>query len=331
MNIFNECWFKDCHHMALLPIVKEFLGTFDDLILNQVYFYKEKEFGDLEIKRIDFRNIYEILEEKGIECHVFSTRDILSILKQYLDKDSYAIIGVDNFFESIRKDYYKKKHIAHSLLIKNLEYDEKKVVVLEQPTFFSTDYQLYELTFNELINAYLNFVDRKENSNFYVKKLSDICKFQDNIPNISIFSKKIFKKNNDDISKDIFLKEIFLYKENIFRGIEYIEVYREKIDLLVKKRIHMNENENEIFINSMTDIILGKKEELAAIRRILSCELEKKYIKNQNQIISNWSIIRNKFSRMIYRKQKNDQYIVDINNLLQNIYIREKDNYNIIF
>ena len=93
----------------------------------------------------------------------------------------------------------------------------------------------------------------------------------------------------------------------------------------------MNENENEIFINSMTDIILGKKEELAAIRRILSCELEKKYIKNQNQIISNWSIIRNKFSRMIYRKQKNDQYIVDINNLLQNIYIREKDNYNIIF
>lgn len=217
------------------------------------------------------------------------------------------------------------------MLIKNLEYDEKKVVVLEQPTFFSTDYQLYELTFNELINAYLNFVDRKENSNFYVKKLPDICKFQDNIPNISIFSKKNFKKNNDDISKDIFFKEIFLYKENIFRGIEYIEVYREKIDLLVKKRIHMNENENEIFINSMTDIILGKKEELAAIRRILSCELEKKYIKNQNQIISNWSIIRNKFSRMIYRKQKNDQYIVDINNLLQNIYIREKDNYNIIF
>ncbi len=331
MKSFNECWFKDCHHMALLPIMNEFLGTVDDLVLNQVYFYTKSDFCGLELKRIDFRNIYEILENKGIECDIVDNEDLILILTQYLKKNTYAIIGVDNFYESIRKDYYHKKHQAHSLLINDIKYDKKTAIVLEQPAFFSINYQLYNLPFKELTSSYLNFIARKKDSNFFSKELSDICKYKNEIPNISIFSKKQYKNNNTVDIEKYFIKNLLLYQENIMKGIEYIQVYKRKLGKLIENIIEYREKEKEIIINTMTQIILGKNEELVAMRRIISIDLEKKYIDNQKQIVNNWSIIRNKVSKMFYRKQYNKQYIVNINELLQEIYIREKNNYNIIF
>lgn len=135
MNIFSECWFKDCHHMALLPVVDELLGSYEYLLLNQIYYYEENDITGLNIKRIDFLNIYDKLELNGISCQVLYGKNVISILQENLENSAYAIIGVDNYYESIRDDYFMKQHVAHSLLITKMNYKEKIATVLEQSYF----------------------------------------------------------------------------------------------------------------------------------------------------------------------------------------------------
>lgn len=329
MNIFSECWFKDCHHMALLPVVDELLGSYEYLLLNQIYYYEENDITGLNIKRIDFLNIYDKLELNGISCQVLYGKNVISILQENLENSAYAIIGVDNYYESIRDDYFMKQHVAHSLLITKMNYKEKIATVLEQSYFFRYDYQFYQVLFDELRNSYLGFINNMNNENFFKKELSDICKYKNTIPQISIFRKDENVKSNIIKNRREFFGFLLSYKRQMSRGVYNVLHYSKQLKNIVEKAIH-DEEQREQIIKSMTEIILGKNEELVTMKRIFENGQDKKYLYNLKDIIYDWTIIRNKITKMIYNKKIQNNYFEIVEKLIHSIYVLEKDNYDFL-
>lgn len=86
------------------------------------------------------------------------------------------------------------------------------------------------------------------------------------------------------------------------RGVYNVLHYSKQLKNIVEKAIH-DEEQREQIIKSMTEIILGKNEELVTMKRIFENGQDKKYLYNLKDIIYDWTIIRNKITKMIYNKK----------------------------
>lgn len=325
MKNFSECWFKDCYHMALLPIVNEYLGNYDCLLFNQVYYYYIDD-NVIKLKRIDFTNVYTLLKKHGITCQNFNEENIINtIIHNYCIND-YVIVGIDNYYEKARKDYYQKKHVAHSLLITNINYENEEATILEQEFFFSNTYKKLNISFSELEEMQTSYLINKNKESFFDKPFPDICKINNVIPDISLFRKTGEDKVCSAESQKQFIQKIIKYNSSISSGIKYILEWNNLIGQNVKKGI-ADINYGNFIINALSEIILGKKEELAVMNKVLPLQMVEEFVLSQKSIISDWSCIRNKISKIIYSKEINQSYLEDIHYLLSNIYFNENANY----
>lgn len=59
-------------------------------------------------------------------------------------------MGIDSYFETLRNDYYQKRHSGHSVLICGINEEEKIYKIIEQPFFFSLNYQIYDISLTEI-------------------------------------------------------------------------------------------------------------------------------------------------------------------------------------
>ena len=154
---FRDIWFKDCFHMALIPPVIHNLGNADCLIFNHIWRYGYEDnslLGHLK----EFGNVYEILNSKGIKCIPLTNHeeDISGFVIDKLNNNNFVIVGVDNYYERIRKDFYNIKHSGHSILING--YDESKsFFAIEQPFFYSYEYDICNVDVEDLKKAYLSY------------------------------------------------------------------------------------------------------------------------------------------------------------------------------
>lgn len=327
MKKYNEGWFKDCHHMALLHATSNLISEYDCLICNQVYYYVKDEQYGIQIERIDFFNVYDILPKFGIECEVQNESSLRDILERGVNKNTYIIAGIDNYYESIRRDFFLKKHVAHSMLISEVNYKKSEVTILEQPLFFSHDYQFYKISIEELIKSNLSFNERKNDPHFFLKKLPDICKYKGNLPEISILKKREEKRVKNIETKLCFMSKLLSYRKKVYCGIEYLNEFIEEIEAIIEKSI-IDIEFGEKLIENLSAIIQGKTEELVAIKRVISMDVYPLYENNQKKIITNWSMIRNYISKMIYSKKIKDYKIQD---LLANILSCEYKNFEVFY
>lgn len=124
---FTRIWVKDCYHMSILPGIFFVKGNVDCLLFNQ-YFKYSIENDVITYKSINIKNVYELLKDNGIDIQpILEVKNIHNFIKNELNNGNVIIMGIDSYFETLRNDYYQKRHSGHSVLICGINEEEKNI------------------------------------------------------------------------------------------------------------------------------------------------------------------------------------------------------------
>lgn len=316
---YREIWFKDCFHMALIPAVIHNLGNADCLLLNHYWQYNYCEYG-LIGKLHEFQNVYSILNNNGIKCNpcIAIPHEINYFIKDELLKKNYVIIGIDNYYERIRKDYYNIKHSGHSILINGCDDFKRVYNVIEQPFFYSYEYDKYNIEYEDVNLAHLAYIDRINDDNFFYNKLTNITRIGDAIPiACTIASKKInSQKENLQVRSEYLTRILELEKEKI-NSLSSIEIFADNFNILYSFCIDENKISNQI-IRNLNDIINMRQIENYLNKIVLGREFN---LENLGKDICKKLItIRTLIAKYMYSHIKQDFHINKGKDILKDLY-----------
>lgn len=325
---FTHVWVKDCYHMSILPGIFFVKGNADCLLFNQ-YFKYVVEDDVITYKAINLKNVYELLNENGIDIQpILEVENIHDYIKKELNNGNVIILGIDNYFESLRKDYYQKKHSGHSVLICGMDEEKRIYKIIEQPFFFSVNYQMYDISFKEIEEGYKSFLNRKQTSCFFYNILPDILRVNTEIPSACLINieKERVKSKEDIFIQNRYLKYLQNNKMEIIQALESVLEFRKKF-----KEIYISctekYKEDEFIILKFNELINNKIME-QYLFKLLFQEKNNKY-EIYNLIIEKWSKIRMIFSKRIYSNHYVESQIEKGMLLLTEIYNLEKKLWNI--
>lgn len=172
---FNAVFYRSCIYNAFISAVK-FWGK-DELLFmsNDLPLYGKNEEGRVpgRIRYIEKKPLPELLETVGIEMELRDrSGDITGDIAEIIDGGGMVILGVDCFFESIRRDFYLQKNWPHNILVTGYDAAAGEAAVLEQTGVNNLDYHEQRLGFKDLEYAYnsnrLRFPNFEDGRNFVV-------------------------------------------------------------------------------------------------------------------------------------------------------------------
>lgn len=314
MKPFTDVWFKDCHHMALLTILNLYKIDNSNLLLNQIYYYDIYN-GKIVLKCIDQKNVYDILQLNGLVCidheYIVESTELIHMIYE-----SPIIIGIDCFYESIRKDCYKKRHMLHSLVI--YKYSNEFAYVVEQPSFFSSEYKIYKNSLNEIIQAHNSYLQNINNDDYSFRPLKNICYLNGRKPSLLTFNKADVKREKYKFEE--YLITLQNNTDSIKNGLLQIINYSNYFDIIC------SQNKKYLIeqVEYISDIILNKKIECYIWCKFLNDIYEKGIIvEKTNQVIKQWILMRKIIAKMIYSEEVDASYVYNAKKVLNCIYDEE--------
>ncbi len=313
---FNRLWFKDCFHMSLIPAIDFINGNADFFMYNQMYNYVFSE-NYLSINTIEFDNLYSILDNYKIRYEVKVNQiDIISYLINNLSNSKLTIVGIDNYYESIRRDCFLKKHNGHSVLVCGVNFSKELFYIIEQPFTYSFKYSLQELSFIDMEKCYLSFVQNHAKKEFYCNKIYNSCLYNNEIPlSVTLDTKKIGQPDN------LFDKNIYKHNlKNNFKllekGIESLKIFSDNYKNIYDNCSSENKNSMEI-IKNLNCIINAKNVEIYIHNKMsLLSDMQKN---NGITIAELWSQIRTLLSKYMYSHKRNESHLFQIRENFINI------------
>lgn len=319
---FRDVWVKDCYHMSILPVVMYVKGNGDIILYNQNFEYKKNKIGISYVCN-DFENIYINLEKNGIKnIPLLNVQNIEEYIEEKLKKQYLVIVGIDNFYQKIRKDFYKKKHSGHSVLVNGVDIENRIFEIIEQPFFYSLNFDYYRLDYFSLKEAYFSFIDRKNQKNFFYNELKETTRIKNKeIPSLCSFdvSQRDINSNNTK-SQKTFIKNVYLKEDKYNESLEIILQFKDEFNMLYLKC----ETENELsleYIKELSDLINNK-----IFEKYLYDKMRLKNISSYlGYIIEKWKYVRMILSKHMFSGIYKSESVENCIMKLQDIYILEKN------
>lgn len=247
---YNELFFESCFYNSLFSILRYYGYDISHFLRNYSMRY------DIKINKQKIKisgrghwnkELTQILEIAGINVHsIYNSRQILYDIKQSIDNHNPVILWIDCFFESYRKDKYKKEHFKHTITIFGYSEESQEFYILEHKNADNTNYHKIAISFNELercYNGYINFFSNELEDSFYeISAKDEREKYlkvleQEKFVN-SVWDKELVKKWRD------YLVSLDLEKVEMTELNSWIEGLNELLNCLrtdvVKYRYHEN-------------------------------------------------------------------------------------------
>ncbi len=330
LNPSSDIWYKDCFNILLYSIISYYDGNIFDLLLNSYYIYEIDENNLICLKEVPLSNdnIYKILLKSGIECQgVFiDDKKVVDQLIAEYDKSELYIIGVDSFYEEIRRDTYNKEHLAHALLIYGIDTENENVNIFEHTFRYSSKFTPQKLSFENLRNAVAYFRANVENNEFTKNTLPDFCRIDEKFPCYFKFKLSDNHPNNDHNEKASITKFSAKYKEiipSIIDSIKYIGILKENFD-----NMYRSKNLLEELIDKLNKLIINKKVEYYAFNKAYKISTELQTL--QNDCILDWTYIRSISAKSLYSEKVNEEQLSIAINKFNEIIEKEINYYTLI-
>lgn len=164
----------DCYRMAIYPILKYYDLDSELLFItkNTNLRYQEKLF----CKEIECINIRQIFNDFGIEylCINLTCKEkILSIIKNAIDNDCFAICFMDIFYYSPFKSIFQKVHTIHGVPIYGYN-DEKRVFYVIDSDYLESFNRIFlEVPYDDIINSVIGYSSLNKFANIQLLKMDD--------------------------------------------------------------------------------------------------------------------------------------------------------------
>lgn len=155
---FNEIFYKDCFYNYFFAITKYYNRPMEPVFANDIFVYqKEEEKNPFQVdtEYIVTDGLTRLIEKCGMRVkNVVVSNDIIQDVKMSVACGRTAIMRVDCYYESIRKDAYQKKHLPHMLLIYGYDDDYEQFQIIEQSDINSLDYSERTISYQEALQCY---------------------------------------------------------------------------------------------------------------------------------------------------------------------------------
>ena len=330
INSFNDLLYKNCFYNALFTALWILEKDTKIFMQNDsfIYYFNKKDyqvsFGMKNIVKfsiaelLSFLNIdskllkHDVIKEYNVKFSapiganpiediidkldevknpiIVSHNDIISDLNKSLKNNSLVILWVDAFYEEIREDAYKKKHILHALLVYNYDKASKTYSVIEQSDSNALDYSPQKISALSLKKSYI--------------KLLKTYNFPQNFP--TFFEIRKSNIQNDSILLDFFgKKDMIVCLNNLKLIINYISK-----KILSNKEIKQY---GERIIDNISNIINNKKVEIYILNIIEDINED-----NRDILLEKWIFVRKEILRLYYGEFRS-RSVIRISEMLSDI------------
>ncbi|WP_160643692.1 beta-ketoacyl synthase N-terminal-like domain-containing protein [Chengkuizengella marina] len=293
MEPFNDLYYRSCFYNSMFPIVNHVGGDMMFFLLNDMIIYeyeKDKRVEKFSIQYAEAKPLNQIFDEVGLHVkYRFHNNNIVEELKQCISDGKPAVIWVDAFYESIRKDTYQKQHLDHTILVYGFNEKEQLFHIIEHDRRENLTYQKCKIPFSDIEEGCKAFSEHfaKENgitpTHYIFERKSDNDYTQQNS------SKKLYQT--------IFLNNLLTYKDKIYESLEVINLFSHSFKHKTSSEAHLRRNLDEL-IEFLNDILNAKQVEKYRFTKLFHEGSEVIY--RLEQIIRKWDFIRKGVVRFMY-------------------------------
>lgn len=289
---FNDIYYESCFYNSLISVIKHYKRSLHDILFNNiiVYSWDKSKSVNLTTEYIYIKPLQELLKEMGLRTETKKeSKDIITDIINSINNDRPVIIWVDCFYESIRVDTYRKKHLPHTLLVYGYDDVNKFLNIIEHKQAETLTYQESAISYNDAVQSYLGYflnfntdIDYASYFEFYTDDNWD----------------KIYnEKNIFENSICIYYNNLLKYESTIYKGVEELNCFIDLFSEIALNETMLSKNA-EGLVNSFNKIILDKQVEkyklcyIEKINQDLICILD--------QIINLWINIRKYIAKFLY-------------------------------
>ncbi len=156
IELFNDIFYGSCYYMTLFNLLKFYNRNIYRFLAYDTYYYDASYFMRCKKEKRDM----DILKAEGIDVVFRSPKeDVVDCIKKSINGNRVAVIEVDTFFESFRKDTYKLKHNPSAILIYGFNDERNIFYCVEHTITNSLSYQTLEISSEDIRLSYKGFVD----------------------------------------------------------------------------------------------------------------------------------------------------------------------------
>lgn len=177
---FNDMFFESCFYNSMFAIIKYYNIDISELIkhYNMDYLYQNNDdmlkitaSGDWDIE------LKELLGDRGVFYTGTNKCDnIVYKIKTAISREKPVILWIDCYYESYRKDKYKKEHFPHTITVYGYNDDNKTFNIIEHDRADNVTYDKIEISFSEMEDCYNGFLENFYDDNYtYYEFGQDEC------------------------------------------------------------------------------------------------------------------------------------------------------------
>lgn len=158
----NDVFYRNCGYHCLITALHYFGRKYQLFIGNAVPVIETIESPEgarCSNKFLEQRSPDELLREMAIKAAgYFESTDICADLIKCLSQGAPAIVHVDCFYLTEKKEFYRKSHWGHSILVCGYDQQNEIFHIVDNEAIFSTKYRKAQLSFDELKTAYAGYI-----------------------------------------------------------------------------------------------------------------------------------------------------------------------------
>ncbi|MEK4042675.1 amino acid adenylation domain-containing protein [Paenibacillus sp. FSL H8-0048] len=157
---FNDLYYKSCLYNSLFPVLNVFGRNLNTFLCSDIYVYRleSSEAGPSSISAVCLESATPeaLLEQLRLTVRYEAPLEGKALKQRLiagLERQSLFILWVDSFYEPARRDTYRKKHLAHTLLVYGFNELQDQFLVLEHSHKDALNYRERMLTAGDLLNG----------------------------------------------------------------------------------------------------------------------------------------------------------------------------------
>ncbi|XBX10014.1 BtrH N-terminal domain-containing protein [Enterocloster clostridioformis] len=306
---FNEYFYRDCFYNSLFSVINYLEGDICDILANEIQIYNHipSHVLTVGITTIESEPMETILRRMNILYNRSEKGTDQKEICDALDQDKPVIIMVDCFEESIRAEYYKKKHFDHNLLVYGYHLEHKEFYIIEHSGKNRLDYKKRVIPIETVLKAsdayILQYQSNKQDSSILYK----------------FYHRQSWRSDRED-AKVAFCKNYLMHEEIIRNQSKELDMLKCILSDIIADRKKLSTCIESI-VKAITVIINAKVMEKRKYELFLN-HIELKRL--MQSIINGWTIIRLNLMNYQYGGIMIDRKLDDVVSRLNEIVFEEK-------
>lgn len=305
---FNLFYFRTCFFNGAFSVIQYFNRDVLKYVLNTMNVYDQVPLWNVDIledvrssenpdslqffglKYLESKDFNTLLEEDGISWRSReNSQEMIPDIQNAVNNGHPVIVGLDYFYESIRKDTYQKEHALHFVLVYGYHPVRKVFYIIEHHHRDNLSYEKREISYEDLNNAHAMAYQLEA--------------YQKVMPSLFF---EFWESREAKTAEELILPEKFYvanycsYQKEVENGIYRLDDFLTEYESMIQDKEHIEKNAR-FFLSHLNSIINAKLVELYKLKQIFDedfslCQL-------QEQITAQWESVRIQLAKCMYMQE----------------------------